>query len=123
MPAYCVDDTPVVVVVVVVMVVLDWVVECDVMRKEVKEPSTRGPGSVVGGRGTPAMPSAQQQYTGYTVLEIMKNIYRCDGQVTLELYRSCQMFTGLASQAAFTKYCLAQWIWKLFYYGIKETIA
>ena len=31
--------------------------------------------------------------------EIRKNVYRSDGQVTFELYRSCHVLTGPAPQA------------------------
>ena len=44
------------------------------------------------------------------VLYIGENIYRSDGLVTFELYRSCQVFTGPASQATLAKYYLIHWI-------------
>ena len=55
---------------------------------------------------------AHQHTSWVTVLKIQKYIYRLKGQVTFEIYRSCQMFTGLASQTILTLHYLTQWISK-----------
>ena len=42
----------------------------------------------------------------------MKNIYRSDGQVTFELYRSCLIYTDPASKNTSTYYRITSWISK-----------